>query len=63
MEERITKKELQKMYGVNRSTIENWIRERGLPIIQISSHKKYIRKSDLIEFENKMIKNKEVNVD
>ena len=56
-EERITKKELMKMYGIDRSTIENWIKFRGLPMIEISSHKKYIRKEDLIEFENKMILN------
>jgi len=56
-EERITKKELMNMYGIDRSTIENWIKFRGLPMIEISSHKKYIRKEDLIEFENKMILN------
>jgi len=56
-EERITKKELMKMYGIDRSTVENWIKFRGLPMIEISSHKKYIRREDLIEFENKM-KNK-----
>ena len=56
-EERITKKELMKMYGIDRSTIENWIKFRGLPMIEISSHKKYIRKEDLIEFKNKMILN------
>lgn len=38
-EERITKKELMKMYGIDRSTIENWIKYRGLPMIEISSHK------------------------
>ena len=56
-EERITKKELMKMYRIDRSTIENWIKFRGLPMIEISSHKKYIRREDLIEFENKMILN------
>ena len=55
-EERISKKELMKMYGIDRSTIENWIKFRGLPMIEISSHKKYIRKEDLIEFENKWIR-------
>ena len=56
-EERITKKELMKMYGIDRSTVENWIKFRGLPMIEISSHKKYIRREDLIDFENKMISN------
>ncbi|KJF42848.1 hypothetical protein LH29_15615 [Draconibacterium sediminis] len=58
LKERISKKELMKMYNVDRSTIESWIKERGLPMIEISSHKKYVRREDLIEFENKMMKNK-----
>ncbi|MDX8341209.1 hypothetical protein SLH46_18565 [Draconibacterium sp. IB214405] len=58
LKERISKKELMKMYGVDRTTIESWVKERGLPMIEISSHKKYVRREDLIEFENKMIKNK-----
>jgi len=54
MEERITKQQLMKMYNVNRTTIEEWRRRFGLPIIEISSHKKYIRKTDLLEWENEM---------
>jgi phage terminase Nu1 subunit (DNA packaging protein) len=54
--ERITKKELMEMYGVDRSTIENWVKERGLPLIQVSSHKKYIRMKDLIEWEDMSVK-------
>ena len=56
MEERITKKELMKMYGVDRVTVEEWRKNLGLPLIRISSHSKYIRKSDLIEWENSLIK-------
>lgn len=55
MEERITKKELMKMYGVDRMTIEEWRKNLGLPLIRISSHSKYIRKEDLVEWENKLI--------
>ena len=55
MEERITKKELMKMYGVDRVTVEEWRKNLGLPLIRISSHSKYIRKSDLIEWENGLI--------
>ena len=55
MEERITKKELMKMYGVDRVTVEEWRKNLGLPLIRISSHSKYIRKSDLIEWENSLI--------
>lgn len=54
MEERISKQELMKMYKVNRSTIEEWRRRFGLPMIEISSHKKYIRKEDLMKWENQM---------
>ena len=54
MEERISKQELMKMYKVNRSTIEEWRRRFGLPIIEISSHKKYIRREDLMRWENQM---------
>jgi len=44
------------LYGVDRSTVENWVKKRNLPLIQISSHKKYIRLKDLIEWENKNVK-------
>lgn len=57
-EERITKQELEKLYGVDRTTIEIWRKNYGLPIIEISTHSKYIRKKDLIEWENNLIKNK-----
>lgn len=57
-EERYTKQQLEKLYGVDRTTIEIWRKNYGLPIIEISSHSKYIRKEDLIEWENKMIKDK-----
>jgi hypothetical protein len=55
MEERITKQELMKLYKVDRLTIEVWRKRFGLPIIEISSHKKYVRKQDLIEWENNLI--------
>ena len=57
MEERITKQQLMKMYNVNRTTIEEWRRRFDLPIIEISSQKKYIRKTDLLEWENQMKQN------
>ncbi|WP_353889265.1 MerR family transcriptional regulator [uncultured Zobellia sp.] len=55
--QRITKQELERMYGVNRHTIEVWRKRFGLPIIEISTHSKYIRREDLIEWENKMKRN------
>ena len=51
-EERLTKKDLTEIYGIDLSTINNWIKFRGLPMIEISSHKKFIRKEDLINWEN-----------
>ena len=54
MEERITKQQLMKMYNVNRTTIEEWRKRFGLPMIEISSHKKYIRKDDLLKWENEL---------
>ena len=61
-ERRITKKELMEMYGLkDKSTIERWIKDRGLPIIEISSHKKYIRLEDLKKFEDKMILKNKLN--
>ena len=56
IEERISKKEVIEMYNIDSSTFENWVKHRNLPVIQISTHKKFIRKSDLIEFENNMMK-------
>lgn len=53
MEERISKQQLQKLYGVNRLTIEEWVKTKELPLIRISSHSKYITKNDLIEWERK----------
>lgn len=54
---RITKQELEKIYGVDRTTIEVWRKRYGLPIIEISSHSKYIRREDLIKWENEMKNN------
>tara|TARA_R110001583_G_scaffold62101_2_gene183020 strand:- start:6107 stop:6313 length:207 start_codon:yes stop_codon:yes gene_type:complete len=55
IEERISKQELQKIYKVDRGTIESWIKNEGLPMIQVSTHSKYVRLNDLIEWENSMI--------
>ena len=51
MEERLTKQDLERLYNVNRKTIENWVKNYNLPLIRISPNKKYVRKSDLIEWE------------
>lgn len=55
IEERISKQELQKIYKVDRSTIESWIKNYDLPMIVISSHSKFCRASDLRNWEQSMI--------
>ena len=55
MKERLTKQDLMKMYEVDRVTIEEWRKNLGLPLIKISTHSKYIRKEDLIKWENSLI--------
>jgi len=58
IEERISKQKLQKLYSVDRATIETWITRYNLPMIEISSHSKYVRKDDLIVWENRMTRSK-----
>ena len=51
MEKRLSKKNLMELYGVDRVTIEDWRRNRGLKMIEVSTHSKYITEKDLIEWE------------
>ena len=55
------KQELQKIYNVDRTTLESWIKNYNFPMIVISSHSKYVRESDLFEWEDSMIKNKKLS--
>lgn len=43
-----------KFYGVDRVTIEDWRRIRGLKMIEVSNHSKYITEKDLLEWENSL---------
>ena len=52
MERRLSKKDLMKLYGVDRVTIEDWRRNRGLNMIEVSSHSKYITEKELLEWES-----------
>jgi hypothetical protein len=52
MKDRISKQELMEMYDVDRSTIENWKKNYNLPLIEINSHSKFVRRDELIEWEN-----------
>ena len=49
MERRLSKKDLMELYGVDRVTIEDWRRNRGLNMIEVSSHSKYITEKELLE--------------
>jgi len=51
MERRLSKKDLMELYGVDRVTIEDWRTNRGLNMIEVSSHSKYITEKDLLEWE------------
>ena len=51
MERRLSKKDLMELYGVDRVTIEDWRRNRGLIMIEESTHSNYITEKDLIEWE------------
>jgi len=54
MEKRLSKKDLMELYGVDRVTIEDWRRNRGLIMIEVSTHSKYITEKDLLEWENSL---------
>ncbi len=61
IEERISKQQLEKLYSVDRATIEAWVKNHGLPLIIINSHSKYVRIEDLIDWESKMIMNNKLH--
>ena len=54
MEKRLSKKDLMELFGVDRVTIEDWRKNRGLKMIEVSTHSKYITENDLLEWENSM---------
>ena len=54
MERRLSKKDLMELYGVDRVTIEDWRRNRGLKMIEVSTHSKYITEEELLKWENNL---------
>ena len=54
MERRLSKKDLMELYGVDRVTIEDWRINRGLNMIEVSSHSKYITEKELLKWENSL---------
>ena len=54
MERRLSKKDLMELYGVDRVTIEDWRRNKGLNMIEVSSHSKYITREELLQWEDSL---------
>ena len=54
MERRLSKRDLMELYGVDRINIEDWRRNRGLNMIEVSSHSKYITEKELLKRENSL---------
>ena len=49
MERRLSKQDLMELYGVDRITIEDWRRNRGLNMIELSSQSEYITEKELLK--------------
>tara|TARA_B110000046_G_scaffold157650_1_gene169120 strand:- start:8421 stop:8633 length:213 start_codon:yes stop_codon:yes gene_type:complete len=54
MERRLSKKDLMELYGLDRVTIEDWRRNRGLKMIEVSTHSKYITEKGLLVWDNSL---------
>jgi hypothetical protein len=52
IEDRISKREIAQIYNVNLKTIDNWNKERGLPLIKVSTHSQFTRLADLRRWED-----------
>ena len=57
IKERMSKQDLMDLYGVDRVTIEDWRRNKGLKMIEVSSHSKYITKEELLKWEDSLRNN------
>lgn len=51
---RLTKKDIQDIYGVKSRTIAKWIKYFGLPMYAVSPRMFYITEDDLLEWERKI---------
>ena len=52
MKEKFTIDELKEIYGVTGRTLNNWIREKNLPVVQITPQQKWVYKEDLVDWES-----------
>jgi len=50
----LSKKDLMELYGLDRVTIEDWRRNRGLKMIEVSTHSKYITEKELLKWESSL---------
>ena len=50
----MSKQDLMDLYEVDRVTIEDWRRNKGLKMIEVSSHSKYITKEELLKWEDSL---------
>jgi|TARA_B110000093_G_C12879265_1_gene371140 hypothetical protein len=61
-EERLSKKDIMELYQINRKTFETWVVKYKLPIIVISDKRKFVRISDLKDWENsRILKSNEID--
>ena len=51
MSERYTIKQLKEIYNVTERTLNNWRRNKQLPIIEITPQQKWVYQDDLISWE------------
>ena len=54
IKERMSKQDSMDLYGVDRVTIEDWRRNKGLKMIEVSSHSKYITREELLKWEDSL---------
>ena len=50
----MSKQDLMDLYGVDRVTIEDWRRNKGLKMIEVSSNSKYITREELLQWEDSL---------
>jgi len=51
MKKKITIEELKGIYGVTERTLNNWRRNKQLPIIEITPQQKWVYQEDLMNWE------------
>ena len=51
MKEKISIDQLKEIYGVTERTLNNWVRTKELPVVQITPQQKWVYKEDLLNWE------------